>query len=146
MQFATCARLILRVLYTEHTDSCKLKRMFGWHCEATTYAGKAGHGLQDCRPGSRVLRCFKIPIATNTDQGIPHLPVDPLDLATQVAPGEPLGLVHLGHHVRVLVRHLQEALQPAAAVLGALSRTGVSSARVYKLLDRTFKHKYITRD
>lgn len=49
-----------------------------------------------------------------------HLTVELLDLAAQVTAGEPLGLVHFGHLVRVLVHHLQVAFQPSAAVLRAL--------------------------
>ena len=49
-----------------------------------------------------------------------YLAIELLQVAAQVAAGEPFGLVHHGHLVGVLVNHLQVALQPRAAVLGAL--------------------------
>lgn len=51
-----------------------------------------------------------------------HLAIDGLQAAAKVATTEPLGLIHLGHLVGVLVYHLQVALQPRAAVLRALRR------------------------
>mmetsp|Transcript_25724 Transcript_25724/g.76130 ORF Transcript_25724/g.76130 Transcript_25724/m.76130 type:complete len:398 (+) Transcript_25724:558-1751(+) len=52
---------------------------------------------------------------------VDNLPVGRLDLRAQVATSEPLALVHVGQQVRVLVRHLQEALNARRRVLRALA-------------------------
>lgn len=59
-------------------------------------------------------------------RAISHLPVDLLDLAAQVAAGEPLGLVHLGDLIRIFVHHLQVPLQPRTAVFRALRQISCS--------------------
>ena len=52
---------------------------------------------------------------------VDNLPVDGLSGAAQVAPGEPFVKVHRWGVVWVLIGHLQIALHPTAAVLGALA-------------------------
>mmetsp|Transcript_19039 Transcript_19039/g.41041 ORF Transcript_19039/g.41041 Transcript_19039/m.41041 type:complete len:611 (-) Transcript_19039:1833-3665(-) len=52
---------------------------------------------------------------------VDNLPVGTLDLGAQVAACKPLALVHVGQDVRVLIRHLQEALHAPAAVLRPLA-------------------------
>ena len=67
-------------------------------------------------------------------RAISHLPVDLLDLAAQVAAGEPLGLVNLGHLIGILVHHLQVPLQPRTAVLRALRQISCSFMILLQLL------------
>lgn len=54
-------------------------------------------------------------------RAVDDLPVGGLDLGAEVAPGEPVALIHGRHGVRVFVRHLQEAFDARGRVLRALA-------------------------